>query len=324
MSKTLGVIVIGAGDMGARHAQHWAAAGARVIGVGDPDLRRAEAIAEPLGARAVTDYRELLQDPAVQVASVCTPTFLHATFSIACLQAGKHVLCEKPIALTLEDARTMRAVAAESKRELRVGFMRRFDPSLPKLLSSVKFVGGPVLANVTVTAGIRPKRLMHARHANGGPIIDMGCHLFDMWRRMFGVTPRLAYARGHTYGPNSPQLADIKDKAVDSAMVVLEYGENTVQLLMTWGLPEGVPFKENHVYAGPEGLVEAHWDYMTNPVHLQDGAGTISYKSGRDPWAAQIAQFHRELSEGAERRLASADDGIEALELSLDILEAIG
>ena len=321
--STLGVLVVGAGDMGTRHALHWTAAGAQVVAVCDPDLKRAQVSAGVCGALAAADYKEMLQRGDVEVVSVCTPTFLHAPITIDCLNAGKHVLCEKPIALTLEDARAMKRAAEANKRELRIGFMRRFDPSYPVLLEQLAAIGGPVLGSAIVTAGIRPKRLMHARDANGGPIVDMCCHLFDMWKRMFGAPPHLVNAAGHTYGADKPQLVGIENKAVDSASVTLEYGANTVQLLITWGLPEGVPFREQHVYVGPGGLVEASWDYLTNPVELFTGAGISRFESGRDPWAAEIRQFYKELTQNVPREVADADDGIEALELSLQVLEAV-
>ncbi len=323
MNGALGVLVVGAGDMGTRHALHWTAAGAKVVAVCDPDVNRAQASADVCGALAAADYKKMLQRDDVHVVSVCTPTFLHAPITIDCLNAGKHVLCEKPIALTLEDAHAMKSAAEANDRELRIGFMRRFDPSYPVLLSRLEAVGGPVLGSVTVTAGIRPKRLMHAKNANGGPVVDMCCHLFDMWKRMFDASPRLVHAAGHTYGADKPQLVGIEDKAVDSAAIVLEYGANTVQLLITWGLPEGVLFREKHVYVGPGGLVEASWDYLTNPVELSNGAGVTRFESGRDPWAAEIRQFYKELTENAPRELADADDGVEALELSLEVLEAV-
>lgn len=324
MSESLGVLVVGAGDMGTRHALHWTAAGAKVVAVSDPNIKLARASADVCAALAGADYKELLARDDIGAVSVCTPTFLHAPITLDCLGAGKHVLCEKPIALTLQDARAMKSAAAANGCELRIGFMRRFDPSYPVLLGQLEAVGGPVLGSVTVTAGIRPKRLMHARNANGGPIVDMCCHLFDMWKRMFGSSPRLVHAAGHTYGRDKPQLSGIEDKAVDSASIVLEYGANTVHLLITWGLPEGVPFREKHLYTGPGGLVEASWDYLTNPVELSNGVGLTRFESGRDPWAAEIRQFYRELTEGVPREVADADDGIEALELSLQVLEAVG
>ena len=100
-SGPLGVVVVGAGDLGTRHALHWHAAGARVVAVCDPWLERAAEVAAEVGAEAASDPGDYLQRSDVHVVSVCTPTFLHESYTVAALEAGKHVLCEKPAALAL-------------------------------------------------------------------------------------------------------------------------------------------------------------------------------------------------------------------------------
>lgn len=323
-TRPLGVLVIGAGDMGSRHAAHWAAAGARVVAVSDPDLARARASAEPVGAAVCATPDEALTSSEVEVVSVCTPTFLHARYAVQALKAGKHVLCEKPIALTLQDARAMKAAAEASGCELRIGFMRRFEPIFPKLREMIRGLGEPVMGSVTITAGVRPKRLMHDRNANGGPVIDMCCHIFDVWKLIFGAKPELLHASGRVLAEKSRALVGIKEKAVDSAAATFGFPDgHTVQLLVTWGLPEGVPFAEKHVYLSENGLVEVDWNYQSNTVSLHDGIGLTRYGGTLDPWAAEIAQFYTELTQGAKRQVASAEDGIDALELSLSILEAV-
>jgi myo-inositol 2-dehydrogenase / D-chiro-inositol 1-dehydrogenase len=318
----MGVVVVGAGDMGARHAMHWQAAGARVVAVIDRDLERAAACATPLGAAHGADLAPHLTDPDVHVVSVCTPTFLHALFSVPALQAGKHVLCEKPAALTLEDARAMRAAAETSGRELRIGFMRRFDPAFEPLMSFTKRIGEPILGQVTITAGIRPKRLMHDAMANGGPIIDMCCHIFTQWREMFGTQPETVSARGYTFSDGKPEVAKIAQRALDSALITLEYGDGSVgQIQVSWGLPSGIDPVERHSYVGPHGLVIVDWPKR---VTLRDAGGITRWaSSGVDPWREEIAAFHRELTEGAERRVATIEDGIEALITSLAVLRSV-
>ena len=174
--KSLNVMVIGAGDMGSKHALHWQAAGAKVVAICDPNEARAKASADLVSAKVVTNYKSLLADKDIHAASVCTPTFLHSSISIDCLNAGKHVLCEKPIALTLNDAQMMKQTALNNQSELRIGFMRRFDPAIQVLRKKLKHLGTPVYVSVQIPAGIRPKHAMHDPHGNGGPIIDMLCH----------------------------------------------------------------------------------------------------------------------------------------------------
>lgn len=130
---SLGIAVLGAGVMGADHvhtiAQH--GVGAHVVAVCDPDQARADtAAASAPGARAVTDSAGLIADPAVDAVLVASPDETHADFTLTCIAAGKPVLCEKPLAATVEEcARIVAAEQAAGRRLVQVGFMRRFDPA---------------------------------------------------------------------------------------------------------------------------------------------------------------------------------------------------
>lgn len=320
----LGVVVIGAGEMGSRHTQHWSAVGAKIIAVCDPNWELAQTLAASVNAEAhaVPDF--VLDKAHVDVVSVCTPTFLHPQYTLQALGAGKHVLCEKPIALTLEDALEMKRLAEAKRLQLRIGLMRRFEPIFSKLKNRVTGLGTPVMGSVSITAGIRAKRLMHDRNANGGPVIDMCCHIFDLWALIFTEHPELVHAAGHILAENNPALASIKDKAIDSAAATFSFPSgHTAQLLITWGLPEGVPFSEQHCYIGSEGRVEVDWNYQNNLMRFHDGVGLTHYSGVRDPWATEIWQFYLELTQNAPRQVADADEAIAALELSLKVLEAI-
>ena len=321
----LGVVIIGAGEMGSRHAQHWAAAGAEVIAICDPNLELAQKLARTVNAEAHASADTGIDRAEVDVVSVCTPTFLHSQFTLQALEAGKHVLCEKPIALRLEDAHAMKAAAEVKGCQLRIGLMRRFEPIFPKLKERVRGLGSPVMGNVSITAGIRAKRLMHDQNANGGPVIDMCCHIFDLWALVFAERPELVHAAGHIFAENNPALASVQEKAVDSATATFSFPSgHTTQLLVTWGLPEGVPFSEQHCYIGSEGRLEVDWNYQKNALRFHDGVGLTHYSGVRDPWATEIRQFYLELTQNAPRQVANADEGIAALELSLQVLEAIG
>ena len=317
-----GVAVIGAGDMGARHARHWRNAGGDVIAIVDPDAVRAEAVATSVGARACVDAGEALADPRVEVVSICTPTYLHADAAVAALDAGKHVLCEKPAALTLADAEAMASAAERSGRALRIGFMRRFDPAYEPLLTFTERAARPLLAQATITAGVRPKRLMHDARANGGPIIDMCCHVFNLWGRVLGSEPIAVSARGYTFSDDKPEVASIAQRALDSALITLEYeGGSVGQIQVSWGLPAGIEPVEHHTYVGPHGLVSVDWP---TALTFYDGGGVTEWRNqGADPWLAEITQFTRELFDDAPREVADIADGIAALRVSLAVLEAI-
>jgi predicted dehydrogenase len=319
--EPLRVVVVGAGDMGGRHARHWAAAGARVVAVVDPDRARAELSAAETGAEAHADIEPALA-LSPDVVSVCTPTHLHARNTIAALEAGAHVLCEKPVALNLADAYAMRDAAAEHGRELRIGFMRRFDPAFDQLMDVGTRAGRPLLAQATITAGIRPKRLMHDALANGGPIIDMCCHLFYVWGHLLGGQPVEVAAVGYTFSDGKPEVAHIRHRALDSALITLVYPDGSIgQVQVSWGLPSGIEPIERHNYVGPDGMVTVDWP---RHVTLRDGRGVTRWRAAaNDAWRAEIFQFHAELARGADPRIATVEEGIDALKTSLAVLRSV-
>jgi myo-inositol 2-dehydrogenase / D-chiro-inositol 1-dehydrogenase len=122
--------LIGAGAIGAFHAETLArrVPGARLVGVADPAPGAAERLATAFGApRATRDPAELLADPAVEAVVIAAPARFHANLVVAAAEAGKAVFCEKPMALTLDDADRAIAAAEAAGVPLQVGFNRRFD-----------------------------------------------------------------------------------------------------------------------------------------------------------------------------------------------------
>jgi len=143
---SIGVGIIGAGVMGADHARIIAGqvAGAHLAAISDADGARARAVAAETGAkRAVDDPLAVIHDPQVGAVLIASPDATHADYAIACIKAGKPVLCEKPLAPTAaEGLRVIEAELSGGKRLVQLGFMRRFDPGymeMKDLLSSGRY-----------------------------------------------------------------------------------------------------------------------------------------------------------------------------------------
>ena len=131
--ETVGVGIIGAGAIGRVHAENLArrTIGARVAAVMDVDAERAADVAAATGAKRVyADAIALIDDPEVDAVLIASPDATHAEYTLACISAGKPVLCEKPLATTAADAlRVLQAEMAAGRRLLQVGFMREYDPA---------------------------------------------------------------------------------------------------------------------------------------------------------------------------------------------------
>ena len=140
--------VIGVGYLGRFHAQKYAVLeGATLVGVADVSAENRERVAKELGVPAFADYRELLG--RVDAVSIATPTALHYDIAVAFLGAGAHVLVEKPITDTVEDARRLIGIAAQCKRLLQVGHLERFNSGLLALdgiLTTPRFIESHRLA----------------------------------------------------------------------------------------------------------------------------------------------------------------------------------
>jgi len=126
---TPGIAIVGTGMIGAVHRRAALLAGADIRGVAASSPQRALEVAQSWGVpRAYRDIEEVIADPQVQVVHICTPNHLHRSRAQAALEAGKHVICEKPLATTLEDARALAALAASTGLIATVPFVYRYHP----------------------------------------------------------------------------------------------------------------------------------------------------------------------------------------------------
>jgi predicted dehydrogenase len=126
----VGFGVIGTGLFGENHALVYSRLpGVELVAVCDQNEARAREIAEKYGARShCTDYEQLLADPSIQAVSIATPDFAHAEIALAAAQAGKHILCEKPLATTVEEAQAIVDASARAGVKLMVDFHNRVNP----------------------------------------------------------------------------------------------------------------------------------------------------------------------------------------------------
>jgi predicted dehydrogenase len=164
------IAVIGAGYMGGFHAQKFAAsAGARLAAVVDSDRARAEKLAGALGCAAEADYRDLL--PRIDAACVAVPTDRHYEVARACLEAGVHVLVEKPLTRTLAEADALLALARAKGLVLQVGHLQRFNPAFQALAADG---GRPLFIDIERLAPFK------ARGTEVDVILDLMIHDLDL------------------------------------------------------------------------------------------------------------------------------------------------
>src|SRR5258707_2885582 len=134
MSDQVRIGLIGAGRIARVHANAYqTVAGGKLVACTDVVKESAQALAHDFGLEVAADYHELLARKDVDAVIIATPNGVHPEQMIAAAEAGKHVFCQKPIALNLADADRMIAVAKETDITFQVGFMLRFTPPIPRI-----------------------------------------------------------------------------------------------------------------------------------------------------------------------------------------------
>ena len=331
MTKSkLGVCIVGCGYMGGIHAECWAQnPEVDIVGVVDIDEVRGDRMASQYRLdNFFSNYLDIIVGDEVDIVSVCIPTSLHAEVTIAAAEAKKHVLCEKPIALTLKEADRMIEASERNQVKLGLGFMRRHTPVLDDLkeILGKDQLGRPVLYNASDIRELRPKREMHDAEINGGPVIDMAVHLIDMWTYVYDARPVSVSAQGLRLAADRPEIAHIEHLAVDTASVVVKFDSGDIgTFIVTWGLPPKVtPENRPDQIYGEKGLGEVYYGRNKQELLImEEGArwhtASISHQ---DMYQNQIDAFVRWIRDD-EPFPARGEDGKSALQVALGALESI-
>jgi len=274
---------------------------------------RAEEAAGKYGgseAKVYSDYRELLADGTIDIVHVLTPNISHAEISIAALEAGKHVMCEKPMAKTSAEARDMVEAAKRTGKKLTIGYNNRFREDslyLKKLcdsgeLGSIYFAKAHAIRRRAVpTWGV----FLDEEKQGGGPLIDIGTHALDLtlWM-MNNYRPKVVLGTkyhelsqrenaANAWGPWDPQQFTVEDSAF--GMIVMENGA-TVMLESSWALNSLDVDEAKCSLSGSEagadmknGLRingEKFSKLYTNEIEL--GTGGVAFYEGREESAPDV------------------------------------
>ncbi len=262
MNRTVKIGIIGCG--GIANGKHMPSLskveGAEMVAFCDLIAERAEVAKEQYGtpgAKVYTDYHELLADPEIEVVHVCTPNRSHAEISIDAMRAGKHVMCEKPMAKTAADAKRMVEVARETGKKLTIGYQHRQKASAryAKDYISSGELGEIYYANCyairrrgTPTWGV----FLNEYEQGGGPIIDIATHSLDLTLYLMNnYEPAMVLGKthkalnhpeaGNIWGDNGVSTTPLEEAA--SAIIVMKNGA-TILLETSWALNTDSPIEE--------------------------------------------------------------------------------
>ncbi|MHC5798054.1 Gfo/Idh/MocA family protein [Lacisediminihabitans sp. FW035] len=317
-----GIAIVGRGAMAHAHARAWSE-----LGLGDQILYVNTLTAEaplphaPL-AHFEADLDVVLADPRVTIVSVCTPTPTHAPIALRALRAGKSVLLEKPIALTMSDAMALRDEAARSPGTLMVAHVVRFFDGYRSVRRSVE--SGMLGQVLSVRAGRfspapRPSTWWHDESMSGGPVVDFSIHDFDQLNLFLGVplsvTARLSSAGGPV------------EASVDYE------GGGLGHVIGFMGMPPGFTFASTldlvgaagiatHGYAG--ALDSGTLSSVPDTVRLQTAAGVTEHLiAAHNPYRHQAEYFLECVRAASAPAYCPVDAAVLALAVALAARESL-
>jgi UDP-N-acetylglucosamine 3-dehydrogenase len=340
MARKLRVAVIGAGDMGVRHAAAWqnlpsgteGAIEGEIVAIVDDVAERLRAAQETYrleDSALFQSYRTAFAETKPDVVSVCIPTAFHAEVGIAAIEQGAHVLIEKPLALTLEQADAVIGAAEKQGVLLAVGFMLRYSPAVQQVkqwIEQGKF-GSKILHTAEHMLSTRPKIVMHAKNINGGPIVDYWCHHFDLWGYFFDSVPASVAGYGAVFAEGKPEVANLGELAIDTAGVVVSYANGSVgQFNTCWGLPRSLTMGmlENDRIIGANGIATGNIRHEMKLHYNEEGQEEIlvAKNDHANLWQDEITALAKAITQGGKPAAGGAE-GKAALRLSLAALKAI-
>ena len=324
----LKVGVLGAGSMGSTHARNFAKLpDVQVVGVSSQSVEKATALAKEVGGEPFTDAMALATDPQVDAVSVTLPNYLHKDYAVAALNAGKHVLVEKPMGLTVEECDAMIEAAHRNSRLLMVAHVPRFWPEYVAVADCVHSgqLGRPLAATASRLSEPPAWGSWFANPAwTGGAVHDLQIHDLDIFNWLFG-SPQSVYARGQrgTAG------------GWDHVLAVIGYAGVQTFAEGSWLMPVGYPFTFTLSVLCEKGLVE----FTSRAVDTRAETGTtfsaslMVYESGQAPrplpspggdgYQNELATFVKCIREGRSPDQCTAEQGRLAVQTALAVRQSL-
>ena len=287
------------------------AARCEVVAVGSRDGAQARQFAAELGiARAHDSYEALLADPEVDAVYIPLPNHLHREWTIAAARAGKHVLCEKPIALTSAQAEEMVEACDAAGVRLMEAFMYRLHPSweaVRQLIASGRIGRLQTVQSWFSYYNDDPRNIRNIAEAGGGALMDIGCYTINLSRMLFGAEPERVEAAllrdpdmdidvltsGLLVFPGGGTATFTVSTRSESDQRVHVYGtEGRISIGIPFNIP---PDRPTHVYVtqGGDPPVAPHTETMTFPT--------------ADPYTVEIERFAAAILDGAPTPLPPTD-----------------
>jgi len=315
--------IVGTGFMGQTHTAAWAATNATIAGFLSRDKETADALAAQYQTQIYADLASLISD--VDVVDICTPTHLHFEMVLAAAQAGKDVVCEKPLARTIAEGQQMIAICDQMGVKLLVAHVVRFFPEYAQAKNEV--VNGSIgqTAVLRLTRGsFQPKKAIDNWFVDfeksGGMMLDLMIHDLDYARWVAGEVETVYAKKISSSHPGA---------AVDHGLVILKHRNGTISHVEgSWAYPPPL-FRTRFEIAGSNGLIQFD---SGDTAAIKQHIHTVSEEAipdvplpgsplSEDPYTTQIKSFYDCLANDAPIPISGAD-GLAALQIALAAIES--
>jgi predicted dehydrogenase len=338
MSLRIGIV--GCGLIGRRRAAVAREAGHRVVAVADVDAAKAAALAQESGAEPLSDWRRLIERPDIDAVVVATFNAALAPVTIASLESGKHVLCEKPLGRNFAEAEQMVAAGRKAGRILKTGFNHRHHPAIRKACELCRQgdIGPLMFIRAVYGHGGRPgydkEWRANGELAGGGELLDQGVHILDLCRwfmgdfaEAFALTGTFFWDLGCLPGNSGAGILPVApsgpQRLEDNAFVVLRAKDGgIVQFHTSWTQWVNRFSFEVFGRAGcvaVEGLGGSYGSETLTVSRRRNEGGKPeqeieTFAGPDDSWRLEWQEFVSAISEGRQP-LASGQDGLETMRL---------
>jgi UDP-N-acetylglucosamine 3-dehydrogenase len=321
------IAVLGAGFMGGTHARALKQIpGVEVAAIYAHSERRAAPLAEEIGTSWTGQLETILRDESIDAIDNCLPTPQHRPVTEAALGAGKHVLLEKPIALTDEDAQALVELADQTDKVFMIAHVLRFWPEyveLARIVESGEY--GKPLSGLAYRRQPFPawSELFSKSELTGGAVIDMMIHDYDALNWIFG-TPRAVAARG---------ISNPRSKGWDQVQVMIDYGSGSGLVDGGMMMPESYPFSSSLQILCEHGELEYNFRAGGRSVEMGGGVNELTVYPAdgepqkidvpqKDPYLAEIEYFVECVKNGRTADRGTPSDARSALQVALAARES--
>ena len=297
--RTVNVGVIGVGAMGENHVRvYHKMEEANLIAVSDVSERALKKIEKKYGAKGYTDYCELLENPDIEVVSVCVPTTFHHAVVMEAIRHKKHILVEKPIAFTLTEAEEMITAAKEAGVILATGHVERFNPAVQKAKELIDDgVIGDIVSAFAKRVGPLPPRIKDV-----GVSIDLAIHDLDIMNYLFEEEIT------QVYGTMNSSFDDSEFE--DHAEIMVSFdNESTGIIEVNWL----TPYKRRELeLTGTAGIISV--DYIQQSIEVYGKFAQDIEIKHEEPLKGELNSFLHSVVEG-EEPVITGEDGLKALKM---------